>query len=116
MRPSNAGGSIRRAVVDHEDVCLRKPVVELVENRREVLLLVPCRDEHECVGFRHSESVGACRTAQITLCSGRGAERANLSTESGVTSTKGSRPSTRSRTISPIAGACMKPCPEKPVA
>jgi TadE-like protein len=58
----------------------------------------------------------ARRIAQITFCSGRGAARANRPAESGAGSTNGSFPSTRSRTTSPTAGACRKPCPENPVA
>ena len=44
--------SVRRAVVDDEDVALRKPGAQLVEDGRKVVLLVPGGDEDERVGAR----------------------------------------------------------------
>jgi hypothetical protein len=53
---------------------------------------------------------------QTMLSSGRRPRSAKRSTASAVTSTGGVRPSTRSRSTSPIAGPIRKPCPENPVA
>ena len=57
MFTGDGGGPVGRAVVDDEDVRLRKTRVQLVENRRQVLLLVPRRDEDE--GVAHHDIVGA---------------------------------------------------------
>ena len=53
------GGPVGRAVVDDEDVRLWKAGVQLVENRRQVLLLVPRGNEHERVGVRHPKRLAA---------------------------------------------------------
>ena len=53
---------------------------------------------------------------QRLLLRRRSARAARVTAARADTSTNGSPPSSRSRTISPMAGACRKPCPEKPVA
>ncbi len=50
----NGGCRVRRAVVDDEDVGRRQAGVQLVQNGRDVVLLVPRRDEDEGVVFRHA--------------------------------------------------------------
>ena len=45
----NGGRAVRRAVVDDEDVGRGQPGMQLVEDGREVVLLVPGRDEDERV-------------------------------------------------------------------
>ena len=47
MLARHVGGAVGRAVVDDEDIRVRKLAVELAEHGREVLLLVPGGDEDE---------------------------------------------------------------------
>jgi hypothetical protein len=60
MLPGDPGGPVSGTVVDDEQVGAGKPGSELVENGREVLLLVPGRDEDERVGAigHHDERTG----------------------------------------------------------
>jgi hypothetical protein len=50
MRSRHFGRSVRRAVVDDEDVRVRQAGAKLLEDGGEVLLLVPGRDEDEGLG------------------------------------------------------------------
>ena len=50
----NRGRRVRRAVVDDEDVGRRQARAELVQDGRDVVLLVPGRDEDEGVVLRHA--------------------------------------------------------------
>src|SRR6266508_6272436 len=54
--------------------------------------------------------------AQMTLCSFARWPSAKRARRSGAMSSDGRFPTTTSATISPIAGACMRPWPEKPAA
>ena len=56
------------------------------------------------------------KTAYTTLYSGRRADVSKRSRLNGSMSTNGGRRKTRSRRISPTAGAWRNPCPENPVA
>ena len=64
-RARNFGCSVGRAVVDDEHVRLRKLLPKLLEHRRQVLLLVPRRDEDDGVGHSGrtvAPSLAASRT------------------------------------------------------
>ena len=52
-------GAVGRAVVDHEHVRIGKLPVQLVEDGRQVLLLVPGRDEDD--GVAHAVSLASLR-------------------------------------------------------
>jgi hypothetical protein len=69
VRACDLGRPVGGAVVDDEDVDLGKLAVELVEDRGEVLLLVPGREEDE--GVRHARSSAPNRAASASTMRSR---------------------------------------------
>ena len=63
MLAGDVGGPVGGAVVDDEHVGVRQPGGELVEHRREVVLLVPRGDEDDRVG--HGYILGRFGDRQI---------------------------------------------------
>src|ERR1700687_592327 len=89
---------------------------------REILRRAPATDDNEKQehrGGRHEREVEheeQAQCVQMTLCSLMRSPRRNRSYARGVMSNE-VRPSTMSSAIaSPVAGACMMPCPENPAA
>jgi hypothetical protein len=52
MLTSDVGGAVRRAVVDDEYVDVRQLLLQLVEDGRKIVLLIPGRDEDKRLARR----------------------------------------------------------------
>ena len=64
MLARDVRSAVRRAVVDDEDVRVGEPGFQIVEHCREVLLLVPRRDEDDGVAHARTTSASSAFAAR----------------------------------------------------